>query len=56
MKRFFRAIKWLVIAPIFLLLTYIAGIFSELFRSAVIVGISEKLNLLCEELEGKNNA
>ena len=53
MKRLFNTIKWIVIAPVFLLLTYIAGIFSELFRSSVLLGVSEKLNLLCKELEGK---
>ena len=53
MKRLFRTVKWVVIAPIFLFITYVAGIFSELFRAAVITGIHDNLQIIGWELESK---
>ena len=53
MKRLFRTVKWVVIAPIFLFITYVVGIFSELFRTAVITGIHDNLQIIGWELESK---
>ena len=53
MKRLFRTVKWVVIAPIFLFITYVVGIFSELFRTAVINGIHDNLQIIGWELESK---
>ena len=53
MKRLFRTVKWVVIAPIFLFITYAVGIFSELVRAAVITGIHDNLQIIGWELESK---
>lgn len=46
-----KAIKWIIVAPLFLGGLYLVGIFSEQFREAVTGGIRNAMNELSRRLE-----
>ena len=46
-----KFLKWIIIAPILLLIVYVVGAFSSSFRDAIITGMRNELNGLCDKIE-----
>ena len=51
LRRMLKFLKWIIIAPILLLIVYVVGAFSDSFRDAVITGMRNELNNLCDKIE-----